>query len=151
MDDSREIENLIYLYAERIDAGDLAGVAELFRDGEIVSSEYDTRHAGYEEVLGLYRQSTRIYPDSGTPKTRHLTSNVIIELDEDGADARARSCYTVLQATADLPLQPIICGRYEDRFRKTRGSWQFARREMFVDLLGDLSAHLLFNLADRST
>ena len=31
MDDARLIENLIYEYAERIDDGDLAGVAELFR------------------------------------------------------------------------------------------------------------------------
>lgn len=37
MNDSREIENLIYTYAERIDTGDLEGVAELFRNGEIVS------------------------------------------------------------------------------------------------------------------
>lgn len=31
----REIENLIYAYAERFDLGDLDGVAALFSDGRI--------------------------------------------------------------------------------------------------------------------
>ena len=34
-DHAREIENLLYVYAERIDAGDLEGVAELFTHGRI--------------------------------------------------------------------------------------------------------------------
>ncbi len=147
MDDCRQIENLIYLYAERIDGGDLEGVADLFRNGEIVSTAYDSRHAGYEEVLALYRNSCRLYEDTGTPKTRHLTSNIIIQLDDSGRDAHARSCYTVFQATDSLPLQPIIVGRYEDRFVKSSGEWQFSRREMFVDLVGDLGAHLLYDLS----
>jgi len=31
-DGAREIENLVYTYAERLDAGDLDGVAALFAD-----------------------------------------------------------------------------------------------------------------------
>ncbi|MEZ5569767.1 MAG: nuclear transport factor 2 family protein [Halioglobus sp.] len=143
---SREIENLIYIYAERIDSGDLEGVAELFRYGEIVSTTYNTCHAGYDEVLSLYEQACRIYPDSGTPKTRHLTSNVIIEINDSGTAARTRSCFTVLQATETLPLQPIISGRYHDSFTLGTTGWQFARREMFIDLMGDCSAHLLYTL-----
>jgi len=149
MDDYRQIENLIYRYAEHIDRGELEAVAELFREGEIVSSAPEARFAGYDEVLGLYRASCRIYPDTGTPKTRHLTTNVRITVADDGATARAHSYYSVLQATADLPLQPIIAGHYEDDFRRSGGGWQFARREMFVDLLGDCSAHLLYDLATR--
>ena len=34
-DSAREIENLLYSYAERIDAGDLGGVADLFIHGRI--------------------------------------------------------------------------------------------------------------------
>lgn len=148
MDSVRDIENLIYLYAERIDRGDLPGVAELFRNGEIVSTVHNTRHAGYDEVLGLYQQSCRIYPDTGTPKTRHLTTNVIIELHECGSMANARACFTVLQATEKLPLQPIISGRYEDSFRSGAAGWEFARREMFIDLMGDCSQHLLYSLGN---
>jgi hypothetical protein len=70
---------------------------------------------------------------------------VIIELDGNGKEARARSYYTVLQATDSLPLQPIISGRYKDFFRKVEAGWEFASREMIVDLIGDCSAHLLYD------
>lgn len=145
MEDCRQIENLIYRYAEQIDSGNLEGVAELFRDAEIVSTAHDSRLTGFHEVLQMYQLSCRLYETSGTPLTKHLTTNVIIELEEDGAEASARSYYTVIQATQSLPLQPIISGRYDDRFRKVEGRWMFVRREMFVDLIGDCSAHLLYD------
>jgi 3-phenylpropionate/cinnamic acid dioxygenase small subunit len=145
MDDSRQIENLIYYYAERIDSGDLEGVAELFRNAEIVSTAHNVRRTGFDEVLQMYRLSCRLYDSTGTPLTKHLTTNVIVELDENGEEASARSYYTVIQATDALPLQPIISGRYTDRFRKTGTRWHFLSREMIVDLIGDCSAHLLYD------
>ncbi len=145
MEDSRQIENLIYTYAERIDDGDLKGVAELFRDAQIVSTAHDARRTGFDQVLQMYQLSCRLYESTGTPLTKHLTTNVIIELDKNGQEASARSYYTVIQATAALPLQPIISGRYKDRFRKVDEQWQFVSREMFVDLVGDCSAHLLYS------
>ena len=144
MNDEREIENLIYRYAELIDAGDLSAVAGLFRDASIVAPDGSTR-SGHEAVLEMYRASTRIYPDSGTPCTRHVTSNVALEVDAESGTARAASYFTVFQALPDFPLQPIICGRYVDRFVKQSGTWQFQRREMHPDLFGDLSRHLLFD------
>jgi 3-phenylpropionate/cinnamic acid dioxygenase small subunit len=143
MEDSRQIENLIYLYAERIDSGDLEGVAEMFRDAEIFSPVHNVTRSGYDEVLEMYRLSCRLH-DSGTPLTRHLTTNVIVEVDESGLTASARSYYTVIQASPTLPLQPIISGNYRDQFRKVDGEWQFARREMVVELIGDCSEHLLY-------
>lgn len=145
MEDSRRIENLIYRYAELIDAGDLEGVAELFRHAEIVSSANNMNRKGYDEVLKMYRLSARLYAPTGTPLTKHLTTNVIIELDASAQTADARSYYTVIQATDSFPLQPIISGRYKDRFSKIGGEWRFASREMFVDLIGDCSAHLLYD------
>ncbi|CAA0091229.1 Uncharacterised protein [Halioglobus japonicus] len=150
MDDSRCIENLIYRYAERIDNGDLEGVAELFRDAEIISTAHNVRRSGYQEVLEMYQLSCRLYEATGTPLTKHLTTNVIIELDENGSQASARSYYTVIQATDSLPLQPIISGRYRDSFHKVEGQWRFASREMLVDLIGDCSAHLLYDASGLS-
>ncbi len=146
MDDARAIENLLYRYAELIDAGDFAGIADLFRDAEIHAPAHNSVVKGAEQVLAMYRQSTRLYADSGTPNTRHLISNAIIEVAADGVSAEARSYYTVLQATEALPLRAIISGRYCDQLRKCDGDWQFVRREMHVDLIGDLSQHLLFQL-----
>jgi 3-phenylpropionate/cinnamic acid dioxygenase small subunit len=150
MEDSRQIENLIYRYAELIDSGKLEGVAELFRNGAIVSPAHNVSRNGYEEVLEMYRLSCRLH-DSLTPLTRHLTTNVIIEVEEGQITASARSYYTVIQATPALPLQPIISGRYSDRFRKIDGNWQFSRREMYVDLVGNCSEHLLYDTQGLTT
>lgn len=145
MEDSRLIENLIYTYARLIDAGDLAGVAELFRDGEIISPAHDMRFQGYDEVLALYQASCRLHEPSATPLTRHITTNVIIEIDTEAAEARASAYYTVIQATDSLPLQPIITGHYVDQFRKSGEQWTFKSREMHVDMVGDCSEHLLYD------
>jgi 3-phenylpropionate/cinnamic acid dioxygenase small subunit len=141
-DNDREIENLIYAYAERIDLGDLEGVAELFRHGRI-EAQPGVVFEGLEQVRSLYEMATRLY-DDGTPRTKHVTTNVAVEADDESGTAR--SYYTVFQQTDELPLQPIIAGRYHDTFHRVDGRWWFDTREMFVDLKGDLSHHLLFEL-----
>ncbi len=149
MNDCREIENLIYRYALLIDKGDLPGVANLFRDAEVVSREFNSVRRGVEEVLAMYQSACRLHQPSGTPLTKHLTTNVIIEVDRSdstaASTATASSYYTVIQATPELPLQPIISGSYADNFHKVNGQWQFARREMFIHLMGNCSQHLLFD------
>ena len=60
MDDYREIENLLYRYAKRVDAGDLEGVAELFRDGCICAP------GAVEPVFG-YEASREARAFRGTP------------------------------------------------------------------------------------
>jgi 3-phenylpropionate/cinnamic acid dioxygenase small subunit len=147
-DDAREIENLLYTYAERIDAGDLHGLAELFTHGRIrpgPDAPAEATFEGRERVLGMYEAATRIY-DAGTPLTRHVTTNAIIEVDDSGDVGSARSYYTVFQRTESLALQPIICGHYHDTFQRIDGRWWFDTRIMFIDLVGDLSHHLLYEL-----
>ena len=146
-DRARAIENLLYTYAERIDAGDLDGVAELFTHGRILGQENgppETVFVGREGVRALYERATRIYEDTGTPKTKHLTTNARIEVDEEAGTAAARTSYLVTQATDVLPLQVIITGHYQDTFRRIDGRWWFDSRTMFVDQTGDLSQHLKF-------
>ena len=147
-DSARTIENLLYLYAERMDAGDLEGVAELFRHGRIkASADTGTEQVfeGRDGALGMYQAAARIYED-GTPRTKHVTTNAVIEVGDDDATASARSYYTVFQQTDDFPLQAIIAGRYHDTFHRVDGEWHFDTRIMFVDLTGDLSHHLLYEL-----
>jgi 3-phenylpropionate/cinnamic acid dioxygenase small subunit len=145
---ARAIENLLYVYAERIDDGDLDGVAELFTHGRIAALPDAPPSAvfeGRDAVRAMYGAATRLYPD-GTPKTKHVVSNAIIEVDDEAGTASSRSYYTVLQATENLPLQPIITGRYHDTFHRVDGVWWFDTRVMFVDHMGDLSHHLLYEL-----
>ncbi|MGV0743323.1 nuclear transport factor 2 family protein [Mycolicibacterium sp. XJ870] len=141
---ARDIENLIYTYAELLDAGDLDGVAELFAHGRICGIENgppETVFTGTAGVRQMYELATRIH-DDGTPKTRHHTSNVRIEVDDDQGTATSRSYYLVTQATAELPLQVIVTGHYHDTFHRIDDVWWFDSRTMFVDQVGDMSHHL---------
>ncbi|WP_419917727.1 nuclear transport factor 2 family protein [Candidatus Poriferisocius sp.] len=147
-DSARLIENLLYSYAERIDTGNLEGVADLFTHGCIVTTPeapVDQVLAGRDQVLGLYQNSVRLYP-CGTPRTKHVTTNAMIEVDDGAGTAAARSYYTVFQQLDDFPLQPIITGRYHDTFHRIDNVWWFDQRIMLVDHLGDLSRHLLLEL-----
>ncbi|MGO9522235.1 nuclear transport factor 2 family protein [Mycobacterium sp.] len=139
-----EITNLIYTYAELLDAGDLDAVAELFGHGRICGVENgppETVFAGAARVRQMYEMATRIYED-GTPKTKHNTSNVQLRIDEAAGTARSTSYYCVTQATPELPLQVIVTGHYKDTFRRLDGAWWFDTRTMFVDQVGDVSHHL---------
>ncbi len=148
MPDSRtQIETLLYRYAERLDGGDFDGVAALFEDGRITADGAGAT-VGREAVLALYTGSVRRYAD-GTPRTRHLTTNVVIDVDDDAGTATARAYFTVLQQLEDFPLQAIVSGRYRDRFVRADNLWRFAERHMTIDLVGDMSRHLLITLPQR--
>lgn len=145
-DAAREIENLVYTYAERIDAGDLDGVAALFAHGRICGMEDgppETVFEGTTRVRQMYEMATRLH-DDGTPKTKHFTTNVHVHVDEDAGTARGSAYYCVTQATPDLPLQVIVTGRYRDTFHRIDGVWWFDTRIMFVDQIGETSRHLKF-------
>jgi 3-phenylpropionate/cinnamic acid dioxygenase small subunit len=145
-DSAVEITNLIYTYAERLDAGDLDAVAALFEHGRICGVENgppETVFEGSAGVRKLYDMATKIY-DDGTPKTKHNTSNVQLYIDEAEGTAHSRSYYCVTQATPDLPLQVIVTGHYKDTFARLDGVWWFDSRIMFVDQVGDVSQHLKF-------
>jgi hypothetical protein len=50
--------------------------------------------------------------DDGTPRTKHVTTNVIVDADEEAVTAAARSYLTVCQARPGLALQAIMGGLY---------------------------------------
>jgi 3-phenylpropionate/cinnamic acid dioxygenase small subunit len=146
VDSAREIENLLYPYADRIDRGDFDGVAELFTHGRIEGVEGggpETVFEGRDRVRALYGMTTRIHAETGTPRTKHLCTNAIIEVDEEAATATSKSSYLVCQATPELPLQVVVTGRYRDTFQRIDGRWWFDTRTMYVDQTGDLSQHLM--------
>jgi len=141
--DERAIENLLYRYAELIDDGDFEGLARLFSQAIIKTPFSDDGFRGYEQVFSMYQNATRIHDSNGTPLTQHIVSNCIIEL-TDESSATARSRFSVVQATPELPLQVIITGRYHDNFSKRDGQWCFSERVMQPQMMGDLSQHLMF-------
>jgi hypothetical protein len=52
----------------------------------------------------------------------------------------------VFQSADGFPLQPIITGRYQDAFARAGNAWRFARRQFFVDAVGDLTHHLTYEV-----
>jgi 3-phenylpropionate/cinnamic acid dioxygenase small subunit len=133
------IAALIHRYAELVDGGDFDGVGRLFADATY-RSERGGCYQGAAAVQEVLRRLIIVY--DGTPRTKHVTTNVTIQVDAAASGATARSYYTVFQATAELPLQAIIAGRYHDRFACADGVWRFVDRMIFVDLVGDLRWHL---------
>ena len=143
MDARTAIEQLVYRYAACVDAGDFAGVAELFARGRMTGPDGTLLAEGRNAVLAFYTATIRLYPETGTPQTQHVMSNLVLDIDEDAGRARGRCNYTVFQKVADSPLQAIICGAYNDLFEREQGLWRFAERQTVPGLYGDLSRHLL--------
>ena len=136
--DVEAISTLIMTYAERIDAGDLDGVAALFAHATWRVPQSPEPFSGSAAVRRVY-DAVILY--DGRPCTRHVVTNLVVELRGDDR-AVARSYFTVFQALPDFPLQPIIAGRYHDAFERVNGAWRFADRVILSDLIGDLSRHL---------
>src|SRR5688572_15734394 len=104
MSSATAILNLLYAYAERMDNGDLEGAAGLFKQAQIEKGSgppFD-----HQDILAYWRAVVILYPD-GTPRTKHVITNPILEIDEEAGRASCRSYYTVFQAAPDLPLQPV--------------------------------------------
>ena len=140
MSDATGITNLLYRYCEFIDSGDLVSACSLFEHAQlkmITSAQLQD----YKAMLALLQKVIVLYPD-GTPKTKHVVSNAIIDIDEASGTASSRAYYTVFQATENNPLQVIANGRYFDRFEFIDENWRFTYRESQSDMLGLISGHL---------
>jgi 3-phenylpropionate/cinnamic acid dioxygenase small subunit len=133
------IQNLIATYAELVDDGDFAAVAMLLADASFTGGAGSV--SGRDAIEKMLRDSLIVY-DDGTPRTKHVTTNLAIEVDEEAGTAVSRSYFTALQALPDLPLQPIVSGRYQDRFERRDRQWRFVQRRVRSDLVGDVSRHL---------
>lgn len=139
------IQNLLHLYSEAVDRGAFDEVGEMFEHADVYFPGNDgpSVKAGSRDFGKHLAQWTRRFDETGgTPRTRHLCTNLIIEFDDD-THARTRSYFVVFQGTDELPLQPIITGSYHDKLSKVGGEWRFTERRELVGETGDLSAHLL--------
>lgn len=137
---SRIIENLIATYAFLVDDGDFTALGELLGHAEF-SLNGGPPVRGQAAVEEFARNTLQTYSD-GTPRTRHVTTNIIIEPGDEAGTAVSRSYFTVFQELPGFPLQAIASGRYRDRFRQQDGRWRFAQRSVMTSLVGDVSHHV---------
>jgi 3-phenylpropionate/cinnamic acid dioxygenase small subunit len=142
--DKLEIHELLYRYAELIDAGDFDGVGHLLGRATFAGV------GGAEAIAALFAETTRRYPDArNSPRTRHLVLNPIVDINGDIASARSTFC--VVQQTETVALQPIVVGRYTDTFARDETAWFFTERQVDVEMVGDVSAHLMIGLRISAT
>lgn len=141
----RAIERLIATYAELVDDGDFAAIGRLLADATFTGGAGAV--SGGDAIEQLLRDNVIVY-DDGTPRTKHITTNIAIEVDEEAGTAVSRAYFTALQTLPGLALQPIVSGRYHDRFERCDGQWRFVERRVRTDLVGDVSHHLRRAVAD---
>ena len=140
MGDSDEITALVHRYAELLDGGDIEGVVELFADADWRSDATGEVRRGQEQIKAVYDRV--ILYDDGTPKTRHVMTNLVIDLVDGASVATGRctspSCRGSTRGHRSRPSSPgvttISTGERPD-------GWQFAERLFIADLLGDQSRH----------
>lgn len=146
-DDHQQIHNLINLYFKLQDEGAFEELAELFAEAEFIFHGRDPIVYDAPRIAATKRDNVAFHGSPPSPCTRHAGQNVIITpRGEDAADAW--SSVIVFQACEGFPLQPIIAASYDDSFVRQDGKWRFSRRAMKVDMVGDLSRHLLHPLRE---
>jgi ketosteroid isomerase-like protein len=142
VDVCQEIKNVLYGYAELMDAGNFTAIGALLADATVSVEGSDDVVSGAEAITAKYGQWTQLYPN-GTPNTKHVITNVIVLPDRDLETAQTRSYFMVLQAAEGvLPLQPILAGRYRHSFARVDGAWRCTAMHVVWDLVGTLTAHI---------
>jgi 3-phenylpropionate/cinnamic acid dioxygenase small subunit len=139
------IQNLIHRYADLLDRGKVDEVGALFDHADVFMPDEPEpwSRAGQNKMAEIFRLWTRFYPEAdGRPRTRHVTTNLIIEPDGPNR-AKTQSYVIVFQSVENFPIQPIIGGTYNDKFEKVDGAWRFTERREEMSLYGDLRHHLL--------
>lgn len=131
----QQLTAMIYDYAELFDTADFDAFAAQFEHGVWHKAE-----PGAAAVRRYIDEHVLTY--DGSPRTKHVTTNLVIDVDEEAGTATARSYVTVFQTLPDLPLGPIFSGRYRDRFERVDGEWLWRERRIINDLYGDVSRHV---------
>lgn len=140
LSDGDHVRNLLGAYCDRIDRADYVGVGALFgADGALLTEDGVELARGAAAIAEFYGSLITLH--EGEQRTKHIVANTVLQPAGDDALV-ARSSYVVFQATDDLPLQPIITGRYVDRFERTAGAWRWVERRFSTELVGHLSQHL---------
>jgi len=125
--DREAIEALVYGYAAAIDAGDLETFGSLFADATMAIA--GSRRSAWRR--GGSRLVTRgLHWYDGTPRTRHITTNLVVALGPDG-DRAMRRARGRAPGARRLPLQVILVAHYDDEFER---SGRMALRPARVDL-----------------
>lgn len=131
LEDRLALQELSARYARAVDRRDYAAFVALFAaDAVLCGPGYAMQaHAEIERGIRLIEQYET---------TQHCVHNQLVELRGDAASGEvycvARHVYTQQGVKRKLDMGV----RYQDEYRRERGSWRFARRELVLDWTQDL-------------
>jgi 3-phenylpropionate/cinnamic acid dioxygenase small subunit len=84
----RQIENLIARYAFLVDDGDFAGLGRLLGDADLTPNGGPIVRVA-ANIERFAHETLKTY--DGSPRTRHVTTNVIVEVGDYGRSATSQS------------------------------------------------------------
>jgi ketosteroid isomerase-like protein len=128
IEDGLKIHDLFARYMRSVDNWDEAELYACFtEDGVLESPIVGGRFVGREGQRQFMANGRKMGEGR---KTRHLFTNLEVELNGDRANARA---YLVVNSTKDGKTTIFGTGHYECQLRKIDGKWLFSDRKVFVD------------------
>lgn len=143
------MEDVIFGYAEAIDSGrieDLVGLLAECRltlpDGNVLEGGTDIA-TRYRDLIICYDDDGKALPrgsTDGTPRTRHVITNLRYTFSSDVRSAEVSSYVTVYQ-NLDGANTLVAGGRYVDRFELTISGWRMKAKSIFIEQGGDMSRH----------
>jgi 3-phenylpropionate/cinnamic acid dioxygenase small subunit len=130
MNDYEAIRQLMYRYSFYVDQRDYDKLLAHATFSLIWQTEgiEHTGIRGAEEIRAYYANHQKDRRPS-----RHVVTNVLIEIAEDGQTA---SVYAYVTSVGHPPEPPsvLLSGHYEDRFEKIDGEWRFTQKTCIMDL-----------------
>ena len=139
--DKLAVTELLYRYAELIDAGDFDGV------GTLLAATADSSWASRAP-----RRSPNCSPRppaasriTATPRGPDTWCSIRSSTWTVTRHSTARSTFCVVQQTETVALQPIAVGRYADTFGRDGAGWHFTERKVDIQMIGDVSDHLMID------
>jgi uncharacterized protein (TIGR02246 family) len=118
--DVEEIRQLLARYCHAGDSLDSDAFADCFTDDAVIIAN-GVRSVGQDAVRASVEAMRPVY--AATP-LRHVTVNIVIDI--DGDEAQASSYYMLFLTGADPRVLAI--GTYRDRLRRVDGRWRLSER-----------------------
>ncbi len=130
--DDVAVMKLIARIAHLADIGDLADYAECFTDDATWTLPADSgvdlppqTRAGVADIVRGAQERRASGMQGPGSSTRHVVSNIDVEVDGDTATARA---YWRYYGHTDATPTLLTMGQYDDEFRRTSTGWRLQQR-----------------------
>lgn len=147
-DDTLAISNIISRFSHLIDARDYGGLGELFADISFTTAidgvEGRSEPVRGDEIADWYKHGAEIsnrnwlklVEPEGDPadvRTRHVFTNIVIEVAEDRRTAAAVYYGMGWAYTSNVSPRARYAGRYHDTFERRDGTWRIIARHQVHD------------------